>query len=153
MDILTVPEELTQFGGKGVSQYGAPIFIDIEEPLIGAKAVCLRDPGMYVLEAAPVLFRGMACTHAGSGGVAIYDGVPDQDGYFPELPELPEGEENDPMAKWNRNGRLIYYAHPACMGMWMLDAGCRHGLTIVMQGTEQVSPIVTLTWMKHKARK
>jgi hypothetical protein len=144
--------------------YEPATFVEIEEPLIGSKIICLRERGKYVLETGPTLFRSMACTHAGSGGVVVYDGVPDNDGFFPErvIAELNFDPNHEPTeeeirtaraAQWNYNGREVYYAHPACMGMWMLDGGCHYGLTIESRGThENSAPVITVTWQKHKQK-
>lgn len=142
-----------------------PIYVNLPEPPIGNKIFLIRERGMYVLEQGPTLFRAMACTHAGSGGLAVYDGIPDKEGFFPdkkpvwELPENPTPEQLEEAEKkarefeWAFNGREVYYAHPACMGMWMLDGGLQHGLTIVSSGLHiGTSPVVSITWMKSKVR-
>lgn len=51
-------------------------------------------------------------------------------------------------AYWSRNGRLLKRLNQ--MGMWMLDAGFHHGLTIaVAGGTPSVNIIATVTWMEQ----
>jgi hypothetical protein len=163
-----------------------PILIQVPEPTIGNKVVLIKDRGIFVLETGPSSLRAMACTHAGSGGVVIYDGVPDEQGQFEGSDaKAPEHLDDSIYDDWiqdrwqqdedkveqyqrllkaakreyaiwyeSRNGRPIYYAHPACMGMWMLDAGCRHGITVHNLGSDQSSsPIVTLTWMAFRTKK
>jgi hypothetical protein len=132
--------------------------IYVPDPPIGNKVVCLRERGIFVLERGPAIWRGMCCTHAGSGGVIVVDGVPDAEGFFPEPPKVISTDITDPAElqkamseAWGYNGREIYYAHPACMGMWMLDAGVMHGLTIISFGeVAQSAPVITATWARKK---
>lgn len=108
--------------------------IELETPPIGNKILCAHQYGIYILEVGPCIWRGLACTHAGSGSVDIYDGVADARGFFPE-----------------GQGRLLYKASPSVMGMWMLDAGCRHGLTMIVNGDiSPVAPFVSITWLPYK---
>jgi len=51
---------------------------------MGGKCWLLEAKGLYVLEEGPTLFRTLACTHAGSGGIVLIDGVPDESGRFPD---------------------------------------------------------------------
>lgn len=116
-------------------------FIDVPLPKMGGKAWLLDRPGVFVLERGEGTLRTFACTHFGAGNVAIYDGIPVDDGQFQDIAE---DHPDYPM----RNGRPIYRANPAVMGSWMLDAGFIHGLTIeVAGGHEGITPIGTFVWM------
>lgn len=140
-----------------------PKLIRVKKPLIGNKVYLIKERGLFVLEEGACSIRGMACTHAGSGGIVVYDGVPRTDGHFEAPPEelfkvdLYETEEQRAQAlkDWedNRDGREIYYAHPAVMGMWMLDGGCNHGLTIMSSGEHSATPpVLTITWQKFEEK-
>lgn len=49
---------------------------------------------------------------------------------------------------WSRNGRHLKRLNQ--MGMWMLDAGFHHGLTIaVAGGTPSVHMVATITWIEQ----
>jgi len=132
---------------------------------MGNKIHCFREKGIYVLEEGPAMLAGMACAHAGSGGMAFYDGVPDDTGHFvtPELrePILEEYENvrdyNEAVVKYELdsckfNGRLIKYFQPAVMGMWQLMGGTYYGLTLKITGNaiDSPSPIITVTWQALK---
>lgn len=120
---------------------GKPEYIDVPLPQIGGKAWLMDRPGIFVLETGEGTMRTLACTHFGAGNIAIYDGIPNDEGYFQDIPE------DDP-AYPMRNGRPFYRANPAVLGSWMLDAGFIHGLTIeVTGGHEGISPIGTIVWM------
>lgn len=176
-----------------------PEIIPLPEPSIGAKAFLVERKGLFVFEVGPGMIRGVACAHAGSGALTIYDGLPDGHGFFPNPghPPIPAGGEyeeswpcrqcsgvacpmcrgsnlnpSDPSkpcpitthcescrgtgvepAYWMRNGRRLYQATQAAMGMWMLDAGFEHGLTVLTAGgTESVNPFGTLTWMAARKK-
>ena len=142
---------------------GKPIRVKLKDPPIGNKMHLIMHHGIYVLEESPCMVRAVACTHAGSGGVIIYDGVPDEHGYFPAdtpmsvlVPENPTEEELAAALElyYNRNGRPVYYANPAVMGMWMFDGGLMHGFTLVSLSDAQTSaPIITITWAGEKKKK
>lgn len=115
---------------------------------MGGKCWLLESKGLFVLEKCPGVLRTIACTHAGAGSLAAYDGIPNDDGFFPD-----EEMEPDHPDYHRRNGRVIYRATPVVMGSWMLDGGFLHGLTIkAWGGHEATSAIASLVWMPHKAR-
>ena len=116
--------------------------ISLPLPPLGGKCFVIEKKGTYILDEGPCLLRVIACTHAGAGGLMIYDGVPDQYGYFGDI------QPNDPKY-FVRNGRPLFRAHPVVMGSWALDAGALHGLTIVATGGE-VDCIVTIVWIPVK---
>ncbi len=124
------------------------IRIDIPEPKMGAKVYLLETKGTYTFEEGPATLRGICCTHAGSGAITFFDGVPDENGFFPD-----EGmEESHPLYN-QRNGRPVFRANPVIMGMFMLDSGLMHGLTVKVEGGHDATcAILTLTWMKYKQR-
>lgn len=134
-----------------------PTIIHVKEPPIGNKVTLIKERGLFVLETGPAMLRAMACTHAGSGGFTVYDGVPDEHGWFPkETTKIFRKDFKDEqefmiaqeIERQNQNGRDFYYAQPACMGMWMLDAGCNYGITVENLGASGTSvPIITVTWM------
>lgn len=121
--------------------------VELPAPPMGGKCWLLEDKGIYVLERGPGTLRTDACTHAGAGQLIIYDGVPDENGYF----GTEEMSESDP-GYWSRNGRPIYKANPVVMGSWMLDAGFYHGLTIKATGGERAAAIASIVWVAHRAR-
>lgn len=136
--------------------------VEIERPPAGNKIFCIQEHGIYILERGPVEWRGMCNTHMGSGTVSIHDGVPDERGFFPdgtEMYKIQEVKDNDGnvialKATASHNGRTIFSAQPAVMGMWMFNAGLLHGLTLVMQGgTQGVAPCVAITWGEAMVQK
>lgn len=136
----------------------SPRFLSIAKPPIGNKCFLVKERGMFVLESGPGSIRAMACTHAGSGGIVIYDGIPDKNGMFEDHPpeELfkvdlyaSEEERAKALLSWsqNKNGKEIYYAHPAVLGMWQIDGGCQHGITLISSGElSNAPPIITVVW-------
>jgi hypothetical protein len=125
-----------------------PEDIIIRDPLIGSKCWLLHAKGIFILERGPGALRSICCTHAGAGGIKIYDGIPDENGFFPD-----EAMQPDDPNYHNRNGRLIYQANPSVMGAWMLDAGVQYGITIEAAGDQPSSnTFATITWLKHKIR-
>jgi hypothetical protein len=183
-----------------------PLLVQVREPEIGAKGFLIDSLGLFVLESGPGLLRGMACTHAGSGVLLAYDGLPNGTGFFENRNRSPMAagtqpgdvwecakcrglrcplcfgagtitrastngskspivreacplvarKEHCPDCKgsgvdpdyWIRNGRLLKRLNQ--MGMWMLDAGFHHGLTIaVAGGVQSVHIVATVTWMAH----
>lgn len=129
-----------------------PKFIDIRHlpsPPMGGKCWLIDRKGLFLLEGGPGTLRTIACTHAGSGSFIAYDGIPGDDGLFPD-------EYMDPAnPMWpQRNGREIYKANPVVMGSWMLDGGFLHGLTIrAAGGLDTVMAIATIVWVPFKTRK
>ena len=96
------------------------------------------------------LWRGISCTHAGSGVVAIYDGIPNDKGFFPDEP-IAKIDENGVHILEDYDGRLLHYANPSVMGMWMYDAGCLYGLSILIRGEHSaVTPVLSVTWLPYK---
>lgn len=125
-----------------------PKIITLDTPPLGGKCWLLEDKGIFVLEQCAGVLRTIACTHAGSGSLAVYDGIPNENGFFPDH-EMPEDHPDFLM----RNGRPIYRATPVVMGSWMLDAGFFHGLTFVVKGgTESTCAIASVVWMPFIAR-
>jgi len=127
---------------------GRAIHIEIPVPLLGGKAWLLKDKGVFVLERGPGSLGTLAITHAGSGALIAYDGVPDDGGWFPD-----EAMAEDDPKFWARRGRPLYFANPVVMGSWWINAGFQHGLTIVAAGGHQgSSAIATVVWQKVKER-
>jgi hypothetical protein len=148
---------------------GAVTHIDLPTPPMGGKCWVLRSKGLFVLERGPGVLRTIACTHAGAGALEAIDGVPDDNGFFPDqdMPEpnvadylhehdlttglsrpVPGGYDKDAKAYAQRQGRAIYSASPTVMGSWMLDAGFLHGLTIrAAGGHEAAFVIASIVWM------
>lgn len=125
-----------------------PRIIEMDAPTIGGKIFLLHEKGMFVLEQGEGTIRTIACTHAGSGSLAVYDGVPDEHGYFPDG-EMPEDHPDWSMC----NGRLIYSATPVVMGSWMMDGGFRHGLTVhAAGGTASTCAVASIVWTKTPKR-
>ena len=123
--------------------------LDLPTPPMGGKCWVLDDKGIFVLETGPGVLRTIACTHAGAGSLEAFDGIPNDDGFFPDRELL---EEDD--LWWARNGRPIYRANPVVMGSWMLDGGFMHGLTIFASGgRDAVNAIASVVWMPFKAAK
>jgi hypothetical protein len=120
----------------------------IPMPPMGAKCWVLERKGLFLLADTPGTLRTIAITHAGSGALIIYDGIPDEEGLFPDE-HMPE---SDPLFL-ARNGRPIYKANPVVMGSWMLDAGFSHGLTLrAMGGHDPTAAIASVVWMPFKAQ-
>ena len=126
-----------------------PIRIRVAEPTIGSKCWVVEEKGIYVLAEGPGILRGIACTHAGTGGLEILDGVPDARGFFPQ-----HGLAMSDPKYGMRVGRPLYRAHPSIMGMWMLDAGFIHGLTVHADGdSRNANVIASIIWMEQKIKK
>jgi hypothetical protein len=119
--------------------------VELPTPPMGGKIWLLEEKGIFVLERCAGTLRTIAMTHAGSGAVYAYDGIPDDYGYFSDPPS-----ETDP-AFWTRNGRPIYRANPAVMGSWMCDGGFYNGLTIIAAGgTESACAIASIVWVAFR---
>jgi hypothetical protein len=115
---------------------------DMPAPPQGGKNWLIEEKGIFILERGAGTLRTIACTHAGSGTIVAYDGVPDEDGEFPEGNKKAIGA----------NGRLIYKANPPVMGSWMMDAGFVNGLTIESVGGQRAtSTIMTVVWVGVRA--
>lgn len=120
--------------------------VEIPQPKLGGKCWVLEQPGRYILEPGPGVLRTLAVTHAGSGSLIAFDGVPDERGRFPDL----DVDEDDPRW-WQRLGRPIYRACPVVMGSWMLDGGFMHGLTIFADGGGHgISCTASIVWMPYR---
>lgn len=122
-----------------------PNFISIAKPKMGSKGFLLDNWGVYVLEQGPGVLRGLACTHAGSGTLQIIDGIPNDDGFFPDESILSKGHL-EPLYN-QANGRPIFQSPGSVMGMWHLNIGLHHGLTVcAIGGNDTATPVVTLIW-------
>ena len=126
---------------------GKVTYIKLPTPKLGAKTYLLKNSGIYVLEPGPGALQAIAVTHAGTGALTIRDGIPDDRGYFPDQEMLETDERYH-----HRNGRDIWAASPIIMGMWMVNAGLFHGLTVeCFGGMHDVSTRITLAWVPYKA--
>lgn len=132
-----------------------PIHIEVPQPIAGGKAFLLDSIGMYVLERGPGTLITNAITHAGGGSLAIIDGIPDENGHFPDEPPLPgPGDPPEAFEAWGKRANREYFrASPVVMGSWMLNAGFHNGLTVwASGGHETISPIVTIVWTAFRKR-
>lgn len=119
---------------------------DMPMPPIGGKCFLLDRKGIFIFEGGPGTLRTIACTHAGSGSLIAYDGIPDENGDFPEVSESDPGYDT-------RVGRPIYKANPTVMGSWMLDGGFYHGLTIkATGGHDRVLAMASVVWLPYRKR-
>ncbi len=121
-----------------------PQRILIDSPPIGGKTFLVRRKGLFVLEEGPGMLQTLNITHAGSGELSVYDGVPNKDGFFPDEHIL----DTDPKYHMS-NGRLFYHFSPVYMGAWMSNAGFMHGLTI--HATGDMAPFVTAVWQATRS--
>lgn len=113
-------------------------------PPMGGKVWLLQEKGTFLLEEGPGSLITIACTHAGSGSIHVIDGIPDEDGFFPDLEQIEGPPEAGP-------GFEFYRANPTVMGSWMLNGGFVHGLTIrSMGGHAAVPPIASIVWMPYR---
>lgn len=121
-----------------------PIVEDLSSlpmPPLGGKCWLLNRKGIFVLHKGAGTLRTLACTHAGSGSVTAFDGVPNAEGVFEEM----DGDVP--------NGRSIFWATPAVMGSWMLDAGFHHGLTIrALGGQSGTAAMATIVWVPFRGK-
>lgn len=118
--------------------------IYIPDPEIGGKPYLLNGKGIYVLEEGPGMLQVVDITHSGSGELDIYDGVPNDNGYFPDNIT----DESD--SKWPAsNGRRFVGWSPIYMGAWQMNAGFRHGLTVISSGGAD-APYATFVWVAMK---
>ena len=117
--------------------------INLPTPKMGGKCFLLEDKGWFVLQEGAGVLRTIACTHAGSGSLMAFDGVPDENGFFPD-----ENMSPDDPRYWTRNGKPIYRANPVVMGSWMTDSSFEYGLTIrATGGVESASAVATIVWL------
>lgn len=112
----------------------------IEDPPIGGKPWLLNEKGVFVLEEGPGMLQVCLITHAGAGELDIYDGVPDEEGFFPDQ-NIPQSDPKYGAA----NGRRFSSFSPVYMGAWQMNAGFHHGLTIICRGGDQ-APFATFVW-------
>jgi len=151
--------------------------IQLSTPPIGGKCFLLDSKGIFVLETGPGVLRTIACTHAGAGNIEAIDGVPNDQGFFPDEqmqePKLSDFDHNfllrqgfilsketaedafrTAMKKYcTRNGRPLYRANPVVMGSWFLDAGFEHGLTVrAAGGHDAASAIASIVFMPQRIR-
>jgi hypothetical protein len=134
---------------------GAVTYVDLPLPPQGGKCWLLESKGIFVLEPGPGTLRTIACTHAGAGAIEVLDGIPDENGFFPdEAMAEPVGNDLEALKIWHaRRGRCLYRANPVVMGSWLLDAGFIHGLTIRAQGGNlAATAIASIVWQQYKAR-
>lgn len=126
-----------------------PIFIERPHPPIGGKCWLLQTKGVFCLERGSGTLITIACTHAGSGSIHVIDGIPDENGFFPDLAEIDPGEIG--LRNTMTEGFEFYRANPAVMGTWMLNAGFVHGLTIrSVGGNQSVPPVASVVWLPFK---
>jgi hypothetical protein len=149
-NLVRLSEVLDQ-EGVVVQQRGIVTHITLPFPRIGGKVWVLDAKGIFVLERSAGVLRTIACTHAGSGAVLAYDGIPDDRGFFSPRGGSDgggSGSGNGSADEDTKNGREIYRANPAVMGSWMLDGGFYHGLTIVHNGGHSSAPAVaSIVWL------
>jgi hypothetical protein len=136
-----------------------PIWLSVKQPQIGNKFFQAFEKGVWVLDEGAGMFVGWLCTAAGSGGVFVYDGVPNEDGEFEAIGKVPgreKGREIEQLTgNTDYNGRLIYSAVPPIMQPWQMNAGFTYGLTLDITGnnprvpTEGARTVGTITWQKY----
>jgi hypothetical protein len=112
--------------------------INIPQPKLGNKIMCVQEAGIYVLEEGPCSLRGMINTRIGNGAISVYDALPDDKGRIPS------------------DAKLIFNSSPPILGAWAPDGGCDVGLTVVFHesgGMNNLPPCTTLTWQKYTEQK
>lgn len=120
------------------TRHGLVDLSDLPTPPIGGKAFLIQEKGLFLFQRGPGTLRTLAITHAGSGSIVAYDGLPDEDGVF---------QDDD------KKARAIYKANPVVMGSWMLDAGFINGLTISVKGGIDAAPaFATIVWYPFTQR-
>lgn len=133
-----------------------PEFIYTPQPPMGGKVYLVDRPGLFVLEVGPGTLITDACTHAGGGAMRILDGVPNDDGYFPALPQAIDFPTPSDYreAFGRRHGRELLRKSPVVMGSWMLNGGFHHGLTIEVSGAHDgcVAPVASIVWMPFRGK-
>lgn len=142
-----------------------PTRVLVAQPPMGGKCFVLDGPGIFVLEEGPGTLITDACTHAGAGGLVLYDGVPDERGYFPDADmEKPTedptayatpGDRDLAFERWGkRHGRELLRQPTAVMGSWMLNAGFHNGLTVdVTGGHMELYPVASIVWQPFRKPK
>jgi hypothetical protein len=143
-----------------------PVDILVPMPPIGGKIWLLDRKGLFVLERCAGTLRTLAVTHAGSGALEAIDGVPDENGHFPDdhMPEPeapPQDADDSAIAEYierrkafdSRNGRPFYQAPSTVMNSWMLDGGFLHGLCIrALSGHSSVSATASIVWLPFRGK-
>lgn len=124
-----------------------PVYeVKLPKPPIGNKIFYTHEVGMFLLERGPAVWRCMSNTHIGSGVITVVDGVPDDNGFFPDQ----DVHFTDVERYAKANGKIIFQSNPAVMGMWMEDGFCWNGLTIILRGEHKaVMPCVSVCWLPH----
>ena len=141
--------DMPDFDKQSILQHAGKVtYVRLPTPKLGGKIWLLEEKGMFVLEEGPGMIVTMACTHAGSGSIAIIDGIPDENGFFPAPAITVKWEPG----YWQQSGvHKLLVASPSVMGSWMLSGGFYHGLTVLADGgTESASVIASLVWMPEK---
>lgn len=122
-------------------------------PKLGAKAVSLKTKATFVLSEGPGTLVAIIVTRAGSGMIIASDGVPDRDSghYRPHAASFDEmGHIEEEL---NKDGLELFHLEPVVMGVYQLNAGFNHGLTIETDaGHSSVSSIFTPVWMDYVKR-
>jgi len=120
--------------------------ITLTVPKMGSKGWVLEQFGNYLLEDGPGILRGLACTHTGSGSLELIDGIVDEaTGFYPtDIAVL----QNHLHPKYHAcNGRRVFFSSGSVMGMWTLNIGLHHGLTLHARGGPSAAPpCVTIIW-------
>ncbi len=140
-------------------------FTEIELPMppMGGKCWVLAKKGQFLLQRGPGMLVTVNCTHAGSGTLEIFDGIPDDEGLFSErkLVFKDKGEVKVPGIRASeddknfglRNGRSLKRANPVVMGAWMSNAGFFHGLTVRhLGGQSGVPAVAAIVWMPYRGQ-
>jgi hypothetical protein len=118
----------------------------IPMPQLGGKIWVLDKKGQFLLERGPGTLRTVACTGAGSGSLLVIDGVPDENGEIPLVPN----KSGNLTTGW----KLLLKSNPVVMGSWMLDGGFQNGLTVRHYGGQSaVAAFASFVWLPYKARK
>lgn len=119
---------------------------EIVKPPFGSKGFLIDKKGVFQLEDGPCVLRGLACTHSGSGIFEIFDGKNMlESGFFPAI------ENQDPRAP---NGRRLFKSVSSQLGMWTLNIGLHHGLTVLaFGGTDGIPTAATLIWEPAPTKK
>lgn len=149
----TVPTLGVKYIYRGDEVQGAIHHIVLPIPKMGSKGWVLDEFGNFLLEAGPGILRGLACTHTGSGSLELIDGVvDDKTGFYPTAIEILKNHLHP--AYHSCNGRRLFFSSGSVMGMWTLNIGFHHGLTVHAKlGHKAAPPCVTLIWEGLKIAK
>lgn len=125
------------------------VTIELPKPKMGSKGWLLDRWGNFNLEQGPGVLRGIACTHTGSGTLEVVDGIPNEDGFYPDEEIVNKGSLHPDYN--TANGRMVFKSPGSVMGMWTLNVGLYHGLTIhAYGGTDSAPPCITFIWEPYK---